>query len=220
MKWPAAAVFDMDGTLVDNMAFHGRAWMTMCERMGVKGLTLHDFERRYAGQKNSEILPQLLGRELAPGEGEALASTKEALYREAYLPSMAPVRGALAFIDALQAAGVPCAIASAAPLENRTFILDGLGIRHRFVVEVGQEHVARGKPHPDLFLAAATRLGVDPAQCWAFEDAIAGVTSAVAAGMTTYALTTQTPAQPLLDVGAKHAATDYVELASIFGVTL
>jgi beta-phosphoglucomutase len=213
----AALLFDMDGTIVDNMRFHAEAWMTMSARLGVGGMTLYDFEQKFAGKKNEEILPLLLQRALSTDEVREMAHEKESLYRETYKAHLKATAGFIALLDAADAAGIPCAVASAAPIENRDFVLDGLQLRARFRAIVGAEHVARGKPHPDLFLAAAKAVGAEPTRCIAFEDAVLGVQSAVAAGMRCVGLTTVAPAAALRAAGAieTHATFETITLSAL-----
>jgi beta-phosphoglucomutase family hydrolase len=198
----AAAVFDMDGTLVDNMRFHAEAWLEMAARLGIHGLTVERFETGYAGKKNEEIFPDLLGRVLPDDELRRLAGEKESLYRAKAAPHLVEVPGLSAFLDELTKRSVRLAVATAAPPENRELVLDVLRLRGRFEHVVGAEHAKRGKPAPDLYLAAAKLLDVDPAECVAFEDAPNGVLAAVAAGMRCVAVVTTTPAEKLLDAGA------------------
>lgn len=204
-----AAVFDMDGTLVDNMRFHAQAWLEMAEQLGVHGVTVERFEQHYAGKKNEEIFPDLLGRALPDDELRALAAQKESRYRELATSSLAPMPGLLAFLDALKAKGIPTAIATAAPPENRTLVIERCQLAGRFDLVVGAEDVKHGKPAPDIFLKAAARLGVDPDACVAFEDAKNGVLSASAAGMAVVGVVTTTSAATLLAAGCFCTLTDY-----------
>ncbi|HVK66970.1 MAG TPA: HAD family phosphatase [Polyangium sp.] len=206
-----AAVFDMDGTLVDNMAFHNRAWEIVSERLGVP-TKAERFQREFAGKKNEEIFPELLGRAVPPDELARLAEEKEGLYRATYRPHLALTRGADAFLERLRLRGVRLAIATAAPQGNRDFVLDGLRLRERFERVVGAEEVTRGKPAPDIFLRAARRRDPAPAACVVFEDAANGVRAAKAAGMVAVGITTATTAEELRDAGADWTAADFTSL--------
>jgi HAD superfamily hydrolase (TIGR01509 family) len=170
------------------------------------------FERELAGMKHGETFAAVLGRKLPEAEVARLAERKEALYRELYGPDLRLVPGARELIERLRAAGVRTAIATAAPPANRDFALDGLGIRPLFDAVVGDEQVTRGKPAPDLYLAAARALRIDPARCVAFEDAPNGVRAAVAAGMVAGAVTTTTPAADLREAGARFTMPDFAHL--------
>lgn len=206
-----AAVFDMDGTLVDNMRFHADAWVEMAARFGVD-LGLERFEASIAGRKNDEIFPDLLGRALAADELARLGHEKERLYRERAAGKIEAVAGLVGFLDRLAARQVRLAVATAAPPENRALVFDVLGLHGRFEHVVGAEHATRGKPAPDLFLAAARLLDVDPRHCVAFEDAPNGVRAAVAAGMRCVGVVTTTGASSLLEAGAFCTIQRYDEL--------
>jgi beta-phosphoglucomutase len=206
-----AVLFDLDGTLVDNMAAHARAWVETARSLG-RALTAETVQRDFAGRRNDELFPMLLGRPVGPDELALLADAKEARYRELYRPHLCPLAGAEALLDGLRRRGVRCAVASAAPAPNRAFVLDGLGWRGRFDAVVGAEEVARGKPFPDLFLRAAERVGVEPAACLVFEDATLGVQAAQAAGMRVCGITTAEPSAVLRAAGAFACAPDFTAL--------
>ncbi len=208
---PGAAVFDLDGTLVDNMAFHGRAWVATAERLGVRA-TRDQFEREWAGKTSPEIFEILLGGPQPAAVAARLAAEKEAAYREAYLPHLAPLPGLLPFLARLRSAGVRIALATAAPAENRDFVLGALGLQQAFEVVQGPEGVARGKPAPDIYLAAASRLGLEGAACVAFEDAVNGIRAARAAGMAAVAVLTTAAEADLRRAGASFAIRDYASL--------
>jgi len=203
-----AAVFDLDGTLVDNMRYHGEAWVRLARRLGSQA-TREQFERDWAGRKSAEILPVLLGRPATPDEVARLSTEKEADYRAAYRPRVEPVRGLLPFLGALRAAGYRLGLATAAPPENRALVLEALGLDRAFAAAAGPEHAARGKPFPDIFLAAAEVLGVPAGACVAFEDAANGVRAARAAGMEVVGIAPGEPAGALAGAGARFAAPDY-----------
>ena len=206
-----AAIFDLNGTLIDDMPAHGRAWSALFREMGVE-VPPRRFERELAGMKHGETFEAVLGRKLPEEEARRLGDRKDALYRQIYAPDLRLLPGARELIQRLRAAGIRTAIATAAPLANRDFALDGLGIRELFDVVVGEEAAARGKPAPDLYLAAARALSVDPARCIAFEDAANGVRAARAARMHVAAVTTTTPAEVLRKAGAEFVIPDFAHL--------
>jgi HAD superfamily hydrolase (TIGR01509 family) len=201
----------MDGTLVDNMRFHAQAWVAISRKLGLS-VPAERFEREFAGKKNEEIFPLLLGRLLAADELNRLADEKEALYRSLYAGHLEPLAGTVALLEQLAGAGLRLAVATAAPPLNRDFVLDGLRLRARFDRIIGAEDVTRGKPHPDIYLAAARALGVEPHACVAFEDAVNGILSAKAAGMFAVGVTTVAPEAALLDAGADWIVRDFLTL--------
>jgi beta-phosphoglucomutase family hydrolase len=189
-----AFVFDMDGTIVDNMAFHTQSWITFFEQRGMS-LDAEEFFRTTAGRQGKEIIRSHMGEHLDDDEVLALNHEKESVYRELYAPHRKTVGGFDGLIARAKAEGVALAVATAAPTANIEFTLDGLDLRRHFDVVVGAADVARGKPNPDGFLLAAERCGVAPEHCIVFEDAPLGVEAARRAGMRCVVLTTTLPAE-------------------------
>lgn len=207
-----AAVFDMDGVLVDNKLFHREAWRRLARE---EGLTLTDpeFWRRAIGRPVEEAVGPVLGRALGPDEARRLAARKTALYHELADGQAAPVPGVVEFVRALAGAGIPRALATSAVATSAGRILERLGLVDAFPVRVTAHDVRRGKPDPEVYLTAAARLGVDPARCVVFEDAVVGVQAARRAGMVVVGLTTAHPAEELRAAGAFRTIEDFTGLA-------
>jgi beta-phosphoglucomutase family hydrolase len=207
-----AFIFDMDGTIVDNMAFHTESWIAFFARRGQR-LDAETFFRDTAGRQGHEIMSTYLGRPLSREEAAELDAEKESLYRTLYAPHLKPVHGFLELIAQAKARQVALAVATAAPNDNIVFTLDGLDLRQHFKAVAGAADVARGKPHPDVFLLAAQRCGVHPAGAIVFEDAPLGVEAARRAGMRAVVLTTTLPASAFASFDNVIAiARDFTEL--------
>ncbi len=211
-----AFLFDMDGTMVDSMPWHARSWKVFAREAGVAPPDM-GFFRRTTGLTGIEVMREFFG-ERPVTELRALVERKEAIYREMFGPEFREVRGFGAFADAARAAGVKVACATAGDADNIAFVLDHLGRHGFFDAVVGAHDVERGKPHPDLFLLAAQRIGVDPADCLVFEDAPHGIEAARRAGMHAVAIATTLPPDELGAPGHVIArATDFagLDLASL-----
>jgi beta-phosphoglucomutase len=206
------AIFDLDGTIVDNMPVHADAFAIFVERHGLRPLTLDD-RKRLDGRRNRDIFPDLLGRPLSDGEQAAFAEEKEALYRQLSVGRLVPAAGLVRLLDCLAARAIPVAVATSAPPGNVSHTLNELGLASRLTCIIRSDEVARGKPFPDVFLAAASRLGVAPADCVAFEDAPIGIIAARNAGMKTVAVASSFAADVFLapDVGAGVVVRDFDE---------
>lgn len=192
LKQFEAIVFDIDGTMVDNMTFHSKAWIEFIRRHGFK-LDEEEFLHETLGEHNDEIFDMLFERDVRGEEFDLLDEEKEAIYREMYAPHFKEVPGLKDFLNQLKQTGIKIGVATTAPFKNRVFILETLELMDFFPVVVGGEHVSHGKPHPQTYLLAAKGLGIDPKKCLAFEDTPSGVKSAKSAGMTVIGvLTTQT----------------------------
>ena len=206
-----AFIFDMDGVLADNSDFHVEAWTAYSRQYG-RELTVDDIKRRL-GFNNCEYMRFVLGRK--PTEAEVNKSTieKEALYREIYQPHLVAPPGLIALLGAARQAGIVCGVATSAPDANVRFVLDGLNIRPFFKEIVDASHVKHCKPDPEIYVLAAQRLGVAPAQCVVFEDAIAGVQAGNAAGMQVIAITTSYPAAILAEHKPAAIIASFTDLA-------
>lgn len=189
-----AAIFDMDGTIVDNMAYHTASWIEFFKRRE-RELDADEFFLATAGRHGREIMRERLGAHLSDGDCDLLSAEKELIYRTLYGPHLQAVAGFNRFIETARRGGTALAVGTSAPVDNITFTLDGLALRAHFDAIVGAADVARGKPEPDVFLKAAHDLGVAPAHCIVFEDAPLGVEAARRAGMRSVVLTTTLPAE-------------------------
>ena len=186
---PRAVIFDIDGTIVDNMHLHAEAFAVFAERHGLAALTNED-RARLDGRRNSEIFPILFERDVPREEWQAYEREKEGLYRELSKGRLSPMTGLHAMISRLEELAIPMALATSAPEPNVAHTLAELGLIDAFSIIVRGDEVGRGKPAPDVFIEAARRLGVDAADCLVFEDAPMGIEAAHAAGMRVVALTT------------------------------
>lgn len=187
MTRPDAWIFDFNGTLVFDSAFHEQAWNRYMEARLGRVAPREEFLAHVHGRTNGDILTYLLGRRPTPAEAEAEGEAKEALYRQLCRQAGAAYRlvaGASALLDVLKARGVPFAIATSSTRPNVEFYFERLGLARWFgpeqVVFAGPD--IPGKPDPALYRLAMERLGADPARCLVLEDAPAGVQSARAAG--------------------------------------
>ncbi|MEZ5427514.1 MAG: HAD family phosphatase [Pyrinomonadaceae bacterium] len=206
-----AFIFDMDGTLVDNMRFHTRAWQKMLAENGVV-MDADEFLIKTAGKTNSEIIPGVFGP-VSQERLKALGDRKEELYRESFLPERKAIDGAVRFLEESRRLGIKMAVATSAPDENMEFILDGLGLRRFFKAITTADDIKNGKPHPESFLTSAEKLGVSPALCLVFEDALNGFEAARRAGMRAIGITTVNPAEELLRLpSVVEARADFTEL--------
>ncbi len=182
MAMNRAVLWDMDGTLVDSAEYHWQAWRdTMAHE---RSRITHEQFLATFGQRNDSILRQWLGEKATPELIQRIGNAKETLYRQHVRElGIAPIPGALEWVNLLQRQGWRQAIASAAPRANIETILDVLDAGRCFQAIVSAEDVHRGKPDPEVFLIAATKLGVAPEHCIVVEDAQHGVEAARAAGM-------------------------------------
>ncbi len=191
-----AFIFDMDGTLVDNMHVHTEAWAQLLGENGVE-MDRHKFLVATAGKTNREILPTVFG-DVSDDRITELALRKETIYREMFLPQRKPVAGLVEFLTDAKRLGIKMAVATASANPNMEFILDGLDLRRFFDAITTASDVKQGKPDPAMFLVSAEKLGVEPKHCIVFEDAIGGFEAAHRAGMGSIGITTVNSAEDIL----------------------
>lgn len=207
-----ALIFDMDGTLVHNMPTHNQAWSDTLAEAGIQ-INLDEFNRATTGKKNIEILRMMLGEQLSEEEIARWSERKELLYRQRFACCREPLPGLLRLLEQAHAMKLPMAVATAAPPENVSFILDELDLRRHFKAVVNANDVKNGKPDPEIFLKAASSLGAQPQSCLVFEDALAGIEAARRAGMDAVMLCTTIEAREV--EGQPHvlrAAPDFTHL--------
>jgi beta-phosphoglucomutase len=192
----SAYVFDMDGTLVDNMGFHIKIWSEFLASIG-SPTSEEIFRSRTVGKINAEILRDLVRPDLTDAEVADLSERKEILYRKRFRPLLKEVPGLMGFLGRARVAGIPIALATSAGIDNVHFVLDGLNVGAYFNALVTAEEIVRGKPDPEIFFKAAEKLGVRPETCLVFEDSPSGLEAAHRAGMQSIALTTTFPAETL-----------------------
>ena len=177
-----AVLWDMDGTLVDSEEYHWLSWRDTMEAEGIP-ITHEQFMEGF-GQRNDTILARWLGPDAPPERVQRIGDTKEELYRKLLREGgLAPLSGAAEWVKHLHHEGWAQAIASSAPRANVTAVLEVIQLGGCFQAIVSAEDVTKGKPDPQVFLTAASRLGIPPAQCIVVEDAPAGVEAARRAGM-------------------------------------
>jgi len=172
-------VFDCDGTLVDTMPLHYRAWRSVCDRHGL----VFEEERFYAlgGVGSIEIFRMLLAEQKVKGDPVALSKEKE----EAFLPN-APRARAIEPVLAIareHRGRLPMAVATGGKRVNCTAVLKAVGIFDWFDAIVTSEDVEHQKPAPDIFLKAAEQIGVPANECRGYEDTDLGLQAVRAAGM-------------------------------------
>ena len=201
----------MDGVLIANTDFHINAWLQFAQRHGFS-LTKDQYVENINGRVSADAMAYVFGRPISAGELITLTEEKEAIYRELYQPHLQPTPGLLDFLNALQAQHIPAAVGTSAPESNVRFTLDGLPLRPYFKAVVDASMIQHGKPDPEIYLTAARMVGVEPARCVVFEDALAGIEAGLRGGMTVVALATTHTREELANTGAALIVDDFTGL--------
>jgi beta-phosphoglucomutase len=182
-----AVIFDMDGVLVDSYQAHFVSWTRLYDELG-GSYSETDFAADF-GRTSRDILRRRFGEDFPLTEIRKLDERKEALFREELQDSFPTMQGAVELIDALAADGFLMAVGSSGPPENIALCLEKLGRGEKFAAVVTGADVSRGKPDPQVFELAASRLGVPAESCAVVEDAVHGIEAANRAGMLSVGLT-------------------------------
>jgi beta-phosphoglucomutase family hydrolase len=213
------AIFDMDGTLVDNTPYHFKSWQHLFNKYGMGGLSVDTYKKQISGVPIIDTMRRLFGDNYDEEGLKQLLDEKENYYREIYAPFLRPINGLENFLTGLKDAGIKMAMASSATAGDIDFILDRIPIRQDFEVIIDGSRVSKGKPNPQIFLKAATDMKANPANCVVFEDSLAGIKAANAAGMKVIGITTGHPAadlQPSSLVIDDYSTLTVQKLAALF----
>jgi beta-phosphoglucomutase family hydrolase len=215
-----AVIFDMDGTLVDNTPFHYISWQALFRKYNKGELSRHTYYTEISGVPIMETLKRVFGADQNAAFLKELLREKEEFYRQEYAPHLVAIKGLENFLSELKKDGAKMAIATSATVDDINFILNKIPIGENFSQIVNSSMITKPKPDPQIFLKAAKLLNVPPDRCVVFEDSLAGIAAANAAGMKVVGITTGHPADeldPLVDlVIDDYTALRPSDLAALF----
>ena len=187
---PGAFIFDLNGTMIDDMEYHIRAWHHLINTELGGNLSYEQVKKEMYG-KNSEVLTRIFGQGVfTPERMDQLSIEKERGYQKEFRPHLKLIKGLDVLLKRAYQNNIAMAIGSAAIMFNIDFVLDNLEIRHYFKALVSADDVQHSKPDPETYLKAAAILKIDPSNCIVFEDAPKGVEAAANAGMRCVVITT------------------------------
>ncbi|WP_421943760.1 HAD family hydrolase [Pedobacter sp.] len=187
---PKAFLFDLNGTMIDDMEYHNKAWHTILNDDLNANISYADVKLQMYG-KNDELLQRVFGKGyFTQQQMDDISIKKEKIYQQDYLQDLRLIDGLTELLNRAKSISLPMAIGSAAIPFNIDFVLDGLNIRDYIGAIVSANDVAESKPHPETFLKCAELLNVKPEDCLVFEDAPKGVEAALNAGMKCIVLST------------------------------
>lgn len=183
-------IFDLDGVLIDSSKIHYLGWKDVINRLG-KDVDYETFRASYFGKRGVDTLEMVFGKgRFSDKEARRLSDEIDSNFVNTVAKAGVPIKGAFEFVRKLDRSGEKVALATSAPRRNADAFLDAFSFRGVFGAEVCGDDVSMGKPDPEVFLKAASRLHVDPSECVVFEDSLPGVKAAKAAGCTCVALLT------------------------------
>lgn len=207
MAQPKAFLFDLNGTMIDDMDFHIRAWHGILNNLGAT-VSLEETKLQCYG-KNSDLLERMFPGRFSVAEMDTMSMEKEKQYQKEFRPHLKLINGLHNFLEQAQQHKIKMAIGTAAIMFNVNFVLDGLNIRRYIDAVISADDVENSKPHPETFLKAAAALQISPSDCIVFEDSPKGVEAASRAGMKSVVLTTMHTAGEFNDSRIICFAPDY-----------
>jgi beta-phosphoglucomutase len=176
-----AFIFDLNGTMVNDMPYHIKAWHNTIIELGGT-LTLEEMKHQCYG-KNDELLERVFPGKYSLAERIKIGNEKEAIYRIEFKPFLSLIDGLDNFLELADQENIQMAIGSAAIMDNINFVIQNMQIEHYFKAIISANDVEKSKPHPETFLKCSSALGIDPSHCLVFEDTPKGVECAFNAGM-------------------------------------
>jgi HAD superfamily hydrolase (TIGR01509 family) len=196
-------IFDLDGTLIQNMPFHMRAFKTLAERCGFE--YVQPVSNKFYGRHNDEIFDNVVEPWVIEKYGhQYLSDEKEAIYRELYSGNVRLTDGLEELLADAKAKGVKCYIGSAAPRINAEMIWNEANLGEKLEGYICGDDVTNCKPHPEIFLRACEAMGLQPEECVVFEDALSGIKAGFNAGCKVVALSTTAAPEDLALDGLQH----------------
>jgi beta-phosphoglucomutase len=182
-----AFLFDLNGTMIDDMQYHIKAWYGILNKLGAS-VSMEKVKEECYG-KNDELLERFFPGRFSIPEKNKMSHEKETAYQQAFRPQLKLIEGLDQFLAEAKKRRIRMAIGSAAIMYNIDFVLKGLQIERYFDAIVSADHVEKSKPDPETYLKCASMLGIDPRDCLVFEDAPKGVEAALNAGMSAWVIT-------------------------------
>jgi beta-phosphoglucomutase len=183
-----AFLFDLNGTMINDMPYHIRAWYRILNELGA-GISMERVKQECYG-KNGELLERVFPNRFTEEEKNTISVEKEKQYQREFAPHLKLIKGLDSLLKRSHEAGITMAIGSAAILFNVNFVLDGLHLRDYFKVIVSAEDVNQSKPDPETYTRCIDLLHISPEKALVFEDAPKGVEAAQNAGIDCVVITT------------------------------
>lgn len=194
-----AFIFDMNGTMIDDMHYHADAWHKIFRSLGCTK-TAEESKLHIYG-KAAEIFERMLGagHGFSEEEMEAISRKKEIQYQKDFLPDLKLIRGLDNFLENAHRKEIPMSIGTAAPRSNVDYVYTNLPVEKFFCGYICADEVEKSKPDPEVFLKCAKLMQVAAEDCIVFEDSPMGIRAAANAGMKAVAIITFHPKEDFED---------------------
>lgn len=204
-----AAIFDMDGVVVDDMRLHFKSWQMMLGNHG-KEVEQDEFLKKFSGMSAPDTIQKIFP-DMEWKKVMELATEKRRIYEDLLKSDLQPVEGLKEFLEELKEHGFRIGLATSATGKEMNFVLEKTGLKSYFEVQNDASKFEHRKPDPEPYRKTAKELGVPPEKCVVFEDAIMGILSARRAGMKVVGVATTLEPEYL---GADIVISDFTEISA------
>lgn len=209
-------IFDMDGTIVDSLPYHYKAWKIFFKENKVENFS--ERLKDYKGGGTLDLLTAVYGDKYSRKELKIMTDDKEIIFREIYKNNVVPIMGFMDMFELIKSKKILVGIASNAIRKNVKMILSELKIYEKFDSIICGDEVKRGKPDPEMFDETIDRFNLKKEECLIFEDSVEGVSAAVNSRVDVVGITSSTSGEILLDKGCITTIDNYLNFdMSIYG---
>ena len=170
-------IFDMDGTIVDSLPYHYRAWETFFEENKVENFS--EKLKDYKGGGTLDLMTAVYGDKYSRKELKIMTDDKEIIFRKIYKNNVLPIKGFMEIFELIKSKKILVGLASNAIRKNVKMILNELKIYEKFDSIICGDEVEKGKPDPEMFNETVNRFKLKKEECLIFEDSVEGVTAAI-----------------------------------------
>lgn len=209
-------IFDMDGTIVDSLPYHYKAWKIFFKENKVENFS--ERLKDYKGGGTLDLLTAVYGDKYSTKELKIMTDDKEIIFREIYKNNVVPIMGFMDMFELIKSKKILVGIASNAIRKNVKMILSELKIYEKFDSIICGDEVKRGKPDPEMFDETIDRFNLKKEECLIFEDSVEGVSAAVNSRVDVVGITSSTSGEILISKGCITTIDNYLNFdMSIYG---
>ena len=201
-------IFDMDGTIVDSLPYHYKAWKIFFRENKVENFS--DKLKDYKGGGTLDLMTAVYGDKYSRKELKIMTDDKEIIFRQIYKNNVEPIKGFMKMFEFIKSKKILVGLASNAIRKNVKMILNELKIYEKFDSIICGDEVKRGKPNPEMFDETVSRFKLKKKECLIFEDSVEGVSAAVNSKVDVIGITSGTSGEVLRDRGCKLTMDDYL----------
>ena len=203
-------IFDMDGTIVDSLPYHYKAWKIFFKENKVENFS--EKLKDYKGGGTLDLLTTVLGNNFSKKELKSMVDDKEIIFRDIYKDNVIPIKGFIQMLESIKSKKILVGLASNAIRKNVKMILNELKIYNDFNSIICGDEVDNGKPNPEMFNKTVKRFKLDKKDCLIFEDSIEGLQGAVNSGIDAIGVKSSSSDKILKSAGAKGTIKNYVNI--------